>query len=338
VRDIKEDLARRDFTINALAYNPKSGLIDYFDGACDIESKMIRCVGDPCARFEEDALRIMRALRFSSTLGFEIEKGTSEAINAKRGLLKNIANERITEELDKLFCGDGVAHVLTEYREVFETIFPEINPLYGLDQNNPHHDLDVWGHTVKSVACAPKNAVIRMTMFLHDIGKSGCYSEVEGVGHFYGHQKVSADLAKLILKRLKYDNNTISTVTQLITFHDADIQDSSINIKRWLNRLGEHNLRLLVEVKRADTKAHAPGHQDKRLRHLDEVIRQLDIIIAEQHCFSIKDLEINGNDLIEAGIPQGRKIGEMLGLLLDMVIDEQVENNREALLNEVKEK
>ncbi|MCL2248541.1 MAG: CCA tRNA nucleotidyltransferase [Oscillospiraceae bacterium] len=335
VTDLKADLSRRDFTINALAYNPSEGLIDPFSGIKDIERKMIRCVGDADKRFTEDALRIMRALRFSSKLSFEIEPITQEAIKRNRKLLQNIAVERIAVELDGLLIGGNVAEILTGYSEVLEVLIPEITPMIGFEQNNSYHHLDVWKHTVKAVESVPPDRILRLTMLFHDIAKPQCYSETNGGGHFYGHPKVSSEMARKILRRLKYDTRTIKTVTELIYYHDTDIALSEKSVKRWLRKLGEKNLRMLCSAKRADALAKSKERLNSQIEEIETIEKLIDKIIVEESCFSLKDLAITGKDLIDHGIPEGGLIGEVLNELLEMVIDEKSENTREELLKNV---
>ena len=224
VKDLEQDLARRDFTINAMAYNPKSGLVDCFNGLADLDNKIIRCVGKAEERFLEDGLRILRAIRFASTYNFKIERATTEAIYSKKNLLANLAGERIQIELDKLLCGSGVKEILHQFAEVLAVIIPEIWPMLGFEPNNPHHIYDLWTHTIESVAQAPPQLVLRLTMLLHDLGKPDCYTvDEKGIGHFYGHSKISAEKAKDILQRLKYDRATIDTVLTLVANHDLDL-------------------------------------------------------------------------------------------------------------------
>jgi len=335
--DLKSDLARRDFTINALAYTPQKGIIDFFGGIDDINNRKIRCVGNAAKRFEEDALRIMRAMRFSATLEFGIESATKEALKKSGHLLNNIAKERISDELNKLLCGRNVGATLLEYSEIIGIIIPEIIDMIGFEQNTKYHDLDVWNHTVKSVGKTPSEIVLRLTLLLHDIAKPSCYTYSEGKGHFHGHQATGAEMAKRILSRLKYDNDTIQTVTTLILFHDAEIVPENKAIKRWLNRLGEPKLRLLLEVKKADAKAQAEKFRHPRIEMLDEAKNVMDKIVLQQQCFAIKDLAIGGNDLLALGVPPGIQIGEMLSSLLDMVVDEKIENDKAQLLEKAQE-
>ena len=336
VNDLKEDLSRRDFTINAMAYSPKKGVVDFFGGIQDIENQTVRCVGDADKRFQEDALRIMRALRFASVLDFTIEGHTSAAIYRNKHLLQNIAVERIANELNKLIVGDNAGNILLNYTCVIGAVIPEIKEMVGFEQKSPYHHLDVWNHTAASVTKAPADVPLRLTMLLHDIAKPGCYSEADGIGHFYGHSKVSSDMAKEILLRLRYDNSTIETVTELILYHDANIHPERKHIKRWLNRIGEERFRQLIEIKRADAMAKSEKYRQAKMEVLNDILTVLDEIIEQNQCFSLKDLAVNGRDLIAAGVPEGVTIGRILNRLMDMVIDEQVENNKEKLLETAK--
>ncbi|MCL2365494.1 MAG: HD domain-containing protein [Oscillospiraceae bacterium] len=333
VSALSDDLARRDFTINAIAYHPDRGLIDPFGGAADIENKLIRCVGDAENRFDEDALRIMRALRFSSALGFTIEPRTADALLNKRRLLHNISAERIREELNRLVAGDNAAQVMLKYSSVITTIIPEISNLIGFEQNTPYHDLDIWNHTIKSMTHVPADKVLRLTMLLHDIGKPPCYTYKNGKSHFHGHQKIGAEMARHILRRLKYDNNTVHTVTLLITYHDADIPARAKAIRRWLNKIGEHRLRQLLAIKRADIFAQSSALLSPRLEALNAASKIIDEIIEQKQCYRLSDLAINGRDLIAIGITNGSEIGQTLNTLLHMVLDGEIENERLALLD-----
>ena len=332
VNVLKRDLARRDFTINAMAYNTKTGLVDYYGGQQDLQQRLIKCVGNPNKRFQEDALRIMRALRFASKFGFTIESGTAQAMNENKKLLNNIASERIANELNKLIIGGGARNIISEHIQVIGIIIPELIPTIGFEQNNPYHCYDVFNHILYSIENAPKDVVIRLTMLLHDIAKPKCYTETDdGIGHFYGHPQESSDMAKAILSRLKYDNETIKAVTQLVLYHDSEITRRQ-HIKRLLNKIGEERFRQLIEVKRADTMAQAANVHNDKLNILNELLISTDEIIEQQQCFSLKDLAVNGRDLIEAGISEGAEIGVILNRLVDMVIDEEVANDKEVLL------
>ena len=339
VNVLKRDLARRDFTVNAMAYNPKTGIVDYYGGHQDLTEKKIKCVGNADKRFKEDALRIMRALRFAGTFGFAIEEDTAKAMFDNRKLLQNIAAERIAVELNKIIMGDNICELLFPHLPVIFEIIPELEKASGFEQNTPYHCYDVLTHILKSVDAAPKNIVIRLIMLFHDIGKPECYTEDDSdIGHFYGHPKISCDIAKKILLRLKYDSDTIKAVTELILYHDQIINLDSKHIKRWLNKIGEERFMQLIEVKRADVKAQSIEYHSQRLRILDEISVLAKEVIELGQCFSLKDLTVNGNDLISAGIKEGTEIGVALNMLVEMVIDEKVENEKTALLKMIIEK
>ena len=331
--DIYADLARRDFTINALAYNPNAGLIDRYGGVSDLQSGVIRCVGEPDKRLNEDALRIIRALRFASTLGYVIDDATSRSIIKNTKLLNNIALERISSELVKLIVGDDVYRVMDEYKPVFVEIIPELALTIGFEQNNPRHIYDVYRHMIRSVANAPKDHIVRLTMLLHDIGKPVCYTEEDGCGHFHGHQQLSSEIANDILSRMKFDRYTISLVTKLIRYHDIELQPERTHVKRQLNRFGENVLRLLMQVKEADTRAKSVATQERWLPKLNEALVIMDDIVNERQCYSLDSLAINGDDIIKLGIPEGEPIGVLLYKALDMVIDELIPNEKQALIN-----
>ncbi len=335
-RNLKEDLARRDFTINALAYNHTDGIIDCFGGTQDIIDKRICCVGEPELRFQEDGLRILRALRFSSVLGFAIDENTSKSIFRNCGLLDNIARERINSEFSKLLCGKNVERVLRDYRTVIGQFLPEINAMAGFQQHNSYHIYDVWEHTLKSVAAVESASILRMTMLLHDIGKPFCYTQDEkGVGHFYGHGEKSTEITSKILPRLKYDVNTIDTVTELVRLHDLPFSAQEKLIKRRLNQLGENKFRFLLKVKAADIRAQNPIYCD-RLDELKKIEAMLDDIIARGLCYSLKDLQINGEDLLSLGIPESAEIGTILSTLLDAVIEDKYPNKHWVLMNQAR--
>ena len=333
VNDLKTDLSRRDFTINAMAYNPQKGLTDFFDGEKNLKSGIIKCVGDADKRFQEDALRIMRAMRFASVLGFEIDKNTSKAMLENKKLLKNISVERIAVELNKMITGKNIKETLTRHILIITEIIPEILPMIGFQQNNPWHYLDVWQHTLTALVNSPADVILRLTMLFHDIGKPDCYTQSEDkTGHFYGHPQISRDMARKILRRLKYDNNTVETVTQLILYHDAEIQPQKKHIKKWLNKIGEEKFRRLLEVKKADNKAQSINLAQKKLAILNNIEFLLNEIIEQKQCFSLKDLAVNGRDLIDIGIAEGSRIGVILNRLINMVIDEKTENDKTKLL------
>ena len=333
-RSLREDLARRDFTVNAMAMNASGEIYDPMDGRADLAAGCRRCVGDPVCRFEEDALRIMRGLRFASVLGFSIDRETSEGIRCKAELLKSIAVERIRVEMDKLLCGAGVEKILREYPDVLGVFLPEILPTVGFDQNTPYHCYDVWEHTIRSVAAAPREIVVRLTMLLHDLGKPAVYSEVDGCGHFYGHAKVSHRMAEDVLRRLKYDNGTREKVLVLIERHDGVLQPTEKSVRRALRVLGETGLRRLLEVKRADNRAQAPAYANRRLE-IDELETMMEELLAQDACFSLKQLAVNGRDLMALGL-RGKEIGMELERLLSAVVDGNLPNQKEILIESIK--
>ena len=315
-----------------MAYNPQDHLIDLFGGQHDIRQKIIRCVGNPDTRFREDALRILRALRFATTLDFDLEEKTEKALFDNRKLLLNISGERISAELNKILMGDNIHIFLMKYFEIFCVSIPELKLLQNNEQQNPYHIYDILTHTAFCLQHAKKDIMIRLTMLFHDIGKPECKTTENGIHHFYGHSKKSVNIAKSILKRLKYDQQTIETVTTLILYHDTTLTDSKKSIKRWLNKIGEERFRQLLEVKYADTMAKSEKAKHEKLPLLKRISELLEEIISSKQCFSIKDLAIDGNDLINIGIPEGKEIGQILKHLLELVIDEEIENQKEELL------
>lgn len=332
-RDLWSDLARRDFTVNAMAWNPRTGLTDPFGGREDLAAKRIACVGDPAARFEEDALRILRAVRFASVLRFAVEGDTAAAMLECSPLLRHIAPERVRAELDRALLGPAAAEAFARHRAVVTQVIPELAPAAGFAQNNAHHHLDVWEHTLGTLEDAPESLPVRLALLLHDVAKPLCYSEdADGVGHFYGHAQKGAALARDILTRLRYDNATRLRVEHLIYYHDSGIFPNAKSMRRWLGRLGEAELRMLLEVKRCDIRAHASWCVTVGLEQLGELEQVLDRVVAEKLCFRVKDLAVNGRDLMAIGVPQGRDVGLLLDELLEQVIEEKLPNERETLL------
>lgn len=330
-RSLDEDLLRRDFTMNAIAYAPENGLADHYGGKADIELGIIRCVGEATKRFREDGLRILRALRFASVLGFEIEKNTAAAIRAERELLRNISAERIHEELTKLLCGKNAAAVLGEYAEVIGVVMPEILPMVGFEQHNEHHCHDVWEHTVAAVANIPSEPALRWAALFHDMGKPSTFSMGEdGVGHFYGHAPKSAEMADEIMTRLRFDNGSRDRILTLVRHHDGPLEADAKFLKRKLGKLGEKGFFDLVALCRADNMAQAEAYR-YRQEHYDEVERIAREILAGDNCFTLKSLAVNGHDLMAIGY-KGREVGNALQMLLEAVMDEKVENEKEALL------
>ncbi|MDR1217003.1 MAG: HD domain-containing protein [Oscillospiraceae bacterium] len=337
VRSLREDLARRDFTINAMAYALSGRVIDCFGGRSDLSDGVIRCVGDGAARFREDALRIMRALRFASTLGFAIEDGTRRAALENSALLRNISPERVSAELGKLLIGVGAAEALGDNVSVIEAIIPELSATVGFEQHNPYHDKTVWEHTVASVGSAPRDMTVRLALLLHDIAKPACYTNVNGIGHFHGHPAAGAEIARGILRRLRFSGCAVDAVSKLIYHHDDRIRADARTVRRWLGRLGETRLRQLIAVQRADTCAHSPFRRRERLAELDDAADMLDGIISQNQCVTLRDLAVGGRDVIGAGVKQGPAVGSALRKLLELVIDGELPNERGVLIEKTKE-
>ncbi len=330
-RSLREDLARRDFTVNAIAYNPKTGIIDPFDGEYDIKNMIIRCVGNAEKRFTEDSLRILRGLRFSSVLGFTLEADTMNAAIECRHLLKNVSAERIFAELSKMLCGKDIRRVLLTYTEIFEEILPELRGMNGFDQKNFHHIYDVWAHTAAVTASIEPLPHLRFAALLHDCGKPDCFSlDNEGVGHFYKHARKSTDKAECALTRLKSDSFTKSRVMSLIKLHDTPIEPEASVIKKKLNKYGEELFFDLIKLQRADNMGQSPdlSYRQEIYIQIENTARE---ILESRQCFSLKDLVIKGDDLIRLGL-SGREIGSTLRKLLVAVIEGKAENTKEGLL------
>ena len=333
-RSLEEDLKRRDFTINAMAYNNEAGLIDPFNGMKDMKYHKIRCVGRAEDRFSEDALRILRAIRFASQLGFVVDSDVSLNIHKMYKNLENISIERINSEFCKIATSSEFYIQIGLFREVFSLFIPEIKDMFGFQQNNPYHMYDVWNHTVHAIEyCESDDLVTRLAVFFHDIGKPHCYQDGEdGIRHFKGHGSVSADMTDKIMKRLRFDNDTREKVVKLVYYHDATFEVGKKYVKRWLNKIGEEQFRRLLNVRRADIKAQADMNQETRLQKIDNIGYVLEEVLQDDECFSLKNLAVNGKDLITIGYKQGKEIGEILNNLLDLVISGEYINEKEKLL------
>lgn len=336
-KSLEEDLKRRDFTINAMAYNDEVGLVDPFNGMEDIEYYKIRCVGRAEDRFSEDALRILRAIRFASQLGFVLEPDTDWNISKMYKNLENISIERINSEFCKIAASSDFCVQMVLYHEVFSLFIPEIKNMFGFQQNNPYHIYDVWNHTVHAIEyCESDDLVTRLSVFFHDIGKPHCYQDSEdGIRHFKGHGRVSADMTDKIMKRLRFDNDTREKVVELVYYHDATFEVGKKYIKRWLNKIGEEQFRRLLNVRRADIKAQAYIEQESRLQKIDNIEYILEKVLQKDECFSLKDLAVNGKDLIEIGYKPGKEIGNTLNCLLQLVIEGVYPNEKDELLKYV---
>lgn len=336
VRKLEEDLARRDFTVNAMACNLRGKVIDLYGGRKDLAAKIIRTVGDPDERFKEDALRIMRGLRFAAVLGFEIEEKTAAAMDENKSLLKDISAERIFIEFKKLLAGDHAGDVLRKYVDVLADVLPEIAAMKGFEQHNPYHKYDVLEHCIRAMEAVRTSSdnidEMKMAALFHDIGKPDTYfMDDEGIGHFYGHPKKSEELVRSILERLKADKATLERVSVLVKYHDLLFDKDERLLKRWMNKLGPDVLGEILEIKLADN--FATGNMSPELESKFNDIRDMMAdIIAQEQCFSLKKLAVKGDDLIEAGMKPGPEVGGVLQQMLDAVIDGECDNKKEALM------
>ena len=333
--NLLEDLKRRDFTINAMAYNDETGLVDAFDGIADLKAKRIRCVGEPTERFTEDALRMMRAVRFAAQLGFTIEDATRQAICDMAENLSKISAERIQVELVKLVTSDHPEEMKTIYDTgIAAVILPEFCTMMETEQHNPHHIYTVGVHTIRSMQEIRADRVLRLTMLFHDVAKPVCRTEDEnGIHHFHGHPEVGAEMARKILRRLKFDNDTIRKVTALIRAHDDRPPLKGRAIRRAIFRNGTEQYPELFEVKRADILAQSSFLQQEKLLYVDRYEHMYRQIIEKHQCLSLKDLAVNGSDLIARGIQPGKEIGVILHAMLEQVLEDPKLNEKEPLLD-----
>ena len=331
---LEEDLKRRDFTINAMAYNPSGGLVDLFGGLEDIDRKIIRCVGDPLERFTEDALRIMRAVRFSAQLGFSIEEETRKALKVLAPNLKHVSAERIQVELVKLLMSPHPDYLRTAYEAGITAEFlPEFDACMETPQNTPHHCYTVGEHILHSLCYVRADRVLRITMLLHDIGKPAVRKTDEnGRDHFKTHGNAGEKMAGQILRRLKFDNDTIRKVTRLVKWHDDRPEGTLKSVRRAVNRIGEDLFPLYLEVQQADMLAQSLYRRSEKQARLDSVRDAYRQIIEEKQCVSLKTLAVTGRDLIENGYRPGREIGEKLEKLLNLVLEDPEKNQKEILL------
>lgn len=335
VRSLEEDLARRDFTINAMAYHPQRGLADPFGGMEDARRGIIKTVGDPTRRFGEDALRVLRACRFCSQLGFSFDPDTYQAMLEGKSGLSRVSSERITAELQKLLLGEHASDAILGTVDVLSSVLPELVAMKGFDQCTPYHSYDVLEHTARAVAETPPYPLVRWAALLHDMGKPGAFfKERSGRGHFYGHAKISVALARGIMDRLTFSPAFRDRVLLLVERHDDVFDATPKAVKRALARMGGdvELFRALCDLKRGDASAQAPGYAEERMRMADDLLRVLDGILAADEAFTLKSLAVNGRDAMDAGIAQGPDIGAALAAALDAVIDERISNDREALL------
>ncbi len=334
-RSLETDLSRRDFTINAIAYSPTRGLVDLYGGQYDIDHKILRCVGEPSLRFTEDALRILRALRFASVLHFSFDPATAEAARALSHRLSMVSAERIASELKKALVGDGFSAILLSFSSVFSEFLPELAPCIGYDQNNPHHEFDLLTHLAKTVSFLPKDPILRLTGLLHDIGKPPTRStDQNGISHYYSHASTGCEMAYNALKRLKLSNTEIDRVTTLIRYHDGVIEETERAVKRRINQLGIDRFFDLLSLQRADHAAQTtnPLH---RSDHTDLLFHIATDVMSKMECVTANQLAVNGHDMLALGL-EGKEIGNMLKALLLAVIDGEVENTRDSLLSYTK--
>ena len=331
---VEDDLSRRDFTVNAIAYSPAAGFADPFGGQNDIKRGIIRCVGEADRRFGEDALRILRALRFASVLGFEIDGDTAESIHRNYHLLKNISVERIFAELSKLLCGKDAGRILREYEDVMFFILPELKPMKNCVQNHERHIYDVWGHTVKAVENISPLPELRFAMLFHDSGKPKCKSTDEnGIDHFYSHGKESEKIASEILTKLKTSAKFKNHVCNLVEYHDfLPHKISKKTYKKYIGKLGMDTVKQLFAVREADIKAQSPKFHTESLNENKIGLKILEEIENETPCFGISHLAIGGKELAALGIEPSPEMGKILEILLDEVMEEKITNTPQALI------
>lgn len=335
---LSEDLRRRDFTINAMAYNQTEGLVDLFGGMQDLQDGVIRCVGEATERFSEDALRMLRAVRFAAQLGFSIDKATYDAICALAPTIARVSMERIMVELVKLLTSAHPEEMRTVYACGLTGIFlPEFDAMMETPQHTVHHQYSVGEHTIHALMAVPADRVLRLTMLFHDVAKPVCRTTDEaGNDHFYGHPEIGAEMTGQILRRLKFDNDTIRSVKRLVRFHDMRPVLQEKNVRRSIVKMGLESFPEIFAVKRADTLAQSMYMRQQKLDAIDQFEALYDRIMEKQVCVQKKDLALNGKDLLDLGVPQGKKVGEILDLLFAQVIEEPAKNTREELLAEAK--
>lgn len=335
VTSLQEDLSRRDFTVNAIAYNQYEGIIDFFNGQADIQKRIIQTVGNADIRFNEDALRILRAMRFASTLGFSVEEQTGISIHNNKQLLNNISVERIWSEFKQLIMGENFVQVLREFADVISVFIPDIKPMIGFNQNNPMHCYDVWEHTLYALKYADNNLSVRLAVLFHDIGKPSTYFEDErGVGHFYGHNKSGEKITFNALTKLKAETKLKNEVVTLVDFHDRIINPTEKSVKRMIFKIGSPQLfEKYIQIKLCDIKAQNSAVIKKRTNTIEEVIKIYNRLQNGNNIVTtVKDLSINGNDIILLGVEKGKNIGKILNELLNLILENKLENDRKELL------
>ncbi len=331
--NLQEDLARRDFTVNAIAYNPRAGFIDPFLGLGDIRRRALRTVGAPAQRFAEDALRILRGVRLSAKLGFALEQETEAAAFAAADSLRRLSAERLRDELFKFVVCKNAGSWLLRYKPVFFAVIPELRACDGFEQHNPNHAFDVLGHTAETINRASKNLTVRLAALLHDVGKPRCFSTDEtGRGRFYGHMEIGAEMAREILTRLNCPEKLVDTVSLLVLNHDKPYSATPESARRWLSIMGRKNIFLLTDLKKADCLAHARSYHN-RLFRVYGFKKEIQAALARGDCFSLHALAVKGSDVNAAlGLRAGPETGRILQSLLDEVIEGRACNDRDELL------
>lgn len=333
--NLLDDLKLRDYTINSIAYNPEVGIFDNCNGISDIENRVVRLNDNNEELINSDPLRILRGIRMSFKYKFVMDETTKKVLRDKRKLLLSVSVERIRDEFNKIIVCENVDDVFLAYNSIFETIIPEVKTMIGFEQNNPYHIYDVYKHTLEVLKYVKPNKQTRLAALFHDIGKPVTYTvDEQGIGHFYGHQDKSVEIAKEIMKRLKYSKREIESVVHLISFHDYSIPSTRKGVRKFLSKFGTELLDELFDLKQADILAQNPRYNN-RLDDLNDIRTMINSIIEESLCFSVKEIEINGYDLISLGIPQGAIIKEILNDVLNKVINEEVKNNKKEILHYV---
>lgn len=332
--DLVEDLKRRDFTVNAMAYNDEAGLVDVFCGADDLKAGVIRCVGSPKERFGEDALRMLRAVRFAAQLGFAVERETAAAVSEYADSISRVSAERIQMEISKLLVSPYPEKLRLAYELGLTKVFlPEFDRMMETPQHSRHHCYSVGEHTLHALMEVPPKRILRLAMLFHDVAKPLCVSvDKEGKEHYHGHPQIGAELTKTILRRLKFDNNTIREVCRLILWHDDRPEISEKSIRRAISRIGVDAYPALFEVKRADMLAQSDYKRAEKLKYLEEYQNLYEAIRTARQCIQKKDLAVNGNDLIAIGMKPGKEVGIVLDQLFEAVLEEPEWNRREKLL------
>ncbi len=339
VDDIREDCARRDFTINAMAYEPHAGILDYFGGRNDINRRLIRCVGEPERRFKEDALRMLRAVRFSATLSFKIEDSTWKAIKKCAVLIKKVSSERISEEINKILLSENPDYIRKLHEcGLLRYIMPELERCFGEPQKNKYHIYDVGEHIMHTLKSVPPDMTLRWAALMHDIGKPLCSSTgTNGIIHFYGHHRESCKIAVDLMHRLRINADTIRDVAVLVENHDVRVEPSQPAVKRMMSRTGEALFEKLMLLQTADNRAKNPTHFPEKKKRIDSAYQIYKEVLAERQPYLVSHLAINGKDLLSLGYRHGREIGDTLRRLIDEVIINPSLNNREYLLRRAKE-